>query len=116
MNRTSALVLAAAALVATSSFAGDITVDTTPFVSTHSRADVAAELAQFKQSGPNVWATSYNQLAGFQSQRSRADVRAEYIAARDQVADVTAEDSGSAALVRNRALRAGATRIAAQTR
>lgn len=116
MNRTSAFVLTAAALAATSAFAGDITVDPTPFVSTRSRADVAAELAQFKQSGPNVWATSYNQLAGFQSQRSRADVRAEYLAARDQVAAITAEDSGSAALVRHRAERAGATRVAAQTR
>jgi hypothetical protein len=112
MNRISALIVAAAALAATASYAGDITVDTTPFASTRSRAQVQAELAQFKQVGPNVWATQYNQLAQFTPRRSRAEVRAEYLASRAQVAAFTAEDSGSAWLVRSRSERAAATRVA----
>jgi hypothetical protein len=116
MNRTSALVLAAAALAATASYADDITVDTASFVGTRSRAEVQAELAQFKQSGPNVWATSYNQLAQFQPQRTRGEVKAEFLAARAQVQALGAEDSGSSYLARNRAARADATRVAAQTR
>jgi hypothetical protein len=120
MNRTSALVLAAAALAATASHAGDISgdisADATPFVGTRSRAEVQAELVQFKQSGPNVWATSYNQLAQFQPQRSRGEVKAEFLAARGQVEALGGEDSGSRFLVRSRAARADATRVAAQTR
>jgi phage I-like protein len=112
MNRISALIVAAAALAATASYAGDITVDSTPFTSTRSRAEVQAELAQFKQAGPNVWSTQYNQLAQFAPQRSRDDVRAEYLASRAQVEAFTAEDSGSAWLARGRAVRTAATRVA----
>lgn len=109
MNRISiaALVLAASASTA---FADDITIDTTPFASVRSRAEVQAELASFKQSGVNVWSNRYNPIAGFSSQRSRADVVAEYLASRREVAALTAEDSGSAALVQRRA----ATRVAGQ--
>jgi hypothetical protein len=116
MNRTSAFVLAAAALATTASYAGDITVDTTPFVGTRTRAEVQAELAQFRQAGPNVWATSYNQLAQFQPQRSRSDVKAEFLASRAQVEALGAEDSGSNYLSRTRVARANATQVAAQTR
>lgn len=113
MNRISALIVAAAALAATASYAGDITIDTTPFSASRSRAEVQAELAQFKAAGPNVWSTQYNQLAQFVPQRSRAAVRAEYLASRAQVAAFTAEDSGSAWLARGRTAHAG-TRVAAQ--
>jgi hypothetical protein len=112
MNRISALIVTAAALAASASYAGDITIDTTPFASTRSRAEVQAELAQFKQVGPNVWSTHYDQLAQFTPQRSRAEVRAEYLASRAQVAAFTAEDSGSAYLARSRSERAAATRVA----
>lgn len=112
MNRLFALIAAAAALAATASYAGDITIDTTPFAATRSRAEVQAELAQFKQAGPNVWSTQYNQLAQFTPQRSRDAVRSEYLAARAQVAAFTAEDSGSAYLARGRTNAAAATRVA----
>jgi len=112
MNRISiaALVLAASASTA---FADDITIDTTPFVPVLGRAEVQAELASFKQSGLNVWSNQYNPVARFSSQRSRADVVAEYLAARREVAALTAEDSGSAALAQ-RGTRAAATRVAGQ--
>ena len=42
--------------------------------------------------------TAYNPLKSFQGSRSRAEVRAEYIASRDSVAAMTREDSGSAYL------------------
>ncbi|MEO5670723.1 MAG: DUF4148 domain-containing protein [Ramlibacter sp.] len=99
MNTKAIFVIAAfAALAGTAARADDITIDTTPFQATLTRAEVQANLAQYKQVGVNPWSISYNQLAGFQSARSRADVQAEYIADRDQVAAMTAEDSGSAFL------------------
>ena len=66
------------------------------FQSTLSRAQVQSDLAAYKQAGVNPWSTSYNQLGQFNSARSRAEVRAEYLASRDQVAALTGEDSGSA--------------------
>ncbi len=99
MNRNiaSALVIAAAA-AAGSAMADDITIDTTPFVSTKSRAEVQAELSQFKQAGTSPWSTQYNPLAQFRSSLSRAQVVAGYVADRDQVAALNGEDSGSAYL------------------
>jgi hypothetical protein len=50
----------------------------------------------------NPWSTQYNPLANFQSQRTRADVQADFIASRDRVAAFTSEDSGSAYLKAHR--------------
>jgi hypothetical protein len=99
MNRNiaSALVIAAAA-VAGNAFADDITIDNTPFVGSKTRAEVQAELSQFKRAGTSPWSTQYNPLAKFQSTKSRADVVAEYTAARNEVAALNGEDSGSAYL------------------
>jgi hypothetical protein len=63
-----------------------------------SRAQVQAQLADYKKAGVNPWSTSYNPLKSFQGQRSRADVQAEYLAERNAVAAMTGEDSGSAYL------------------
>ena len=90
MNRNLAIAFVLAAAAGTS-FADDITVDTTPFASTATRAEVQAELDGFKQSGVNPWSNQYNPLAQFSSQRSRAAVTAEYATARDQVAAFTAK-------------------------
>ena len=76
MNRNTAVALVLAASAATA-FADDITVDSTPFVSTATRAEVQAELNGFKQSGVNPWSRQYNPLAQFSSQRTRAAVSAE---------------------------------------
>lgn len=63
-----------------------------------STAQVRAELDAYKQAGVNPWSMSYDQLAGFQSARTRDDVRAEFLASRDEVAALNREDSGSAYL------------------
>ena len=103
MNRNiaSALVLAAVA-AAGNAFADDITLETTPFVSSRSRAEAQAQLAQFKRSGVNPWSTSYNPLRSFQSTSTRAQVVGEYLDSRNQVSAMTGEDSGSAYLARAR--------------
>jgi hypothetical protein len=62
------------------------------------RAEVQAQL---KQGGPNPWSTQYNPLATFKSERTRAQVQAEYVANRDAVAAFTSEDSGSAYLAKH---------------
>lgn len=51
----------------------------------------------------NAWSTRYNPLDSFESQRTRAEVQADYIANRDRVSAFTREDSGSAFLAGNRA-------------
>lgn len=107
MNRKIAIALVIAA-AAGSAFAEDYNGYNPAFQSTLSRAQVQAELAQFKQSGVNPWSNSFNQLRGFQSARSRADVVAEYVASRGRVAAMTGEDSGSAYLAAAHPRSAGA--------
>jgi hypothetical protein len=63
-----------------------------------SRADVQAELAQYQKAGVNPWSIRYNQLAAFHSTKTRDEVRAEYLAERNEVAAMNGEDSGSAYL------------------
>jgi hypothetical protein len=115
MNRNIAIALVLAASAGTS-FADDITVDTTPFASTATRAEVQAELQGFKQSGVNPWSNRYNPLAQFSSQRTRAAVTAEYTNARDRVAAFTGEDSGSAYLAAHDGEAVAATTVAGQPR
>jgi hypothetical protein len=95
MNRKS--LLAALVLVASagSALADDITIDNTPFVSTRTRAEVLAELQQFKASGVNPWSQNFDQLKAFRSATTRAQVSAEYLASREQTAATTGEDSGA---------------------
>ncbi|MGZ5195896.1 MAG: DUF4148 domain-containing protein [Ramlibacter sp.] len=62
------------------------------------RADVQAELAQYQKAGVNPWSIRYNQLTGFRSVKTRDEVRAEYMAERNEVAAMNGEDSGSAYL------------------
>ena len=113
MNSKAILAIAAfAALAGTAARADDITVDNTPFNSVKTRAEVQAELTQFQKSGVNPWSIRYNQLAGFQSTKSRAQVQAEYVTERNQVAALTAEDSGSAYLTQVAATRQVGTTLA----
>jgi hypothetical protein len=67
-----------------------------------SRAQVQAQFAEYRSAGVNPWSTSYNPLKGFKSAKSRSEVQAEYIASRDAVAAMNAEDSGSAYLAQTR--------------
>jgi hypothetical protein len=99
MNAKSFIAIAALAVVAsTAARADDITINNTPFQSVRTRADVRSELAKFKQAGVNPWSISYNQLAQFNSIKTREAVLAEFRAGRDQAAVLTGEDSGSAFL------------------
>ncbi|MBI2769085.1 MAG: DUF4148 domain-containing protein [Burkholderiales bacterium] len=115
MNRNiaSALVVAAAALSA-NAFADDITVDNTAFVGSKTRAEVQAELGQFKKAGTSPWSTQYNPLAKFQSQATRAQVTAEYVAVRNEVAALNSEDSGSAYFAHNTVRGVTGTTLAGQ--
>jgi len=101
MNRIALLGTIVLAAAATSAFADDITIDPNPFVSTRTRAEVQAELAQYKQAGVNPWATQYNPLKYFRSAKTRAEVEQEYIASRDEVRGMTGEDSGSSYLAQH---------------
>ena len=116
MNRNiaSALVITFAA-VAGNAFADDITIDTTPFTSTKSRAEVLVDLTQFQQAGNSPWARSYNPLTTFQSTATRAEVVAGYMADRDQVAAFGGEDSGSQYMAQHRAQNTG-VQLAGQPR
>ena len=82
------------------------------FNGTKSRAQVQAELAQYKQAGVNPWSISYNPLNSFRSAKTRGQVTAEYLADRDAVAAFTAEDSGSAYLAQNKAIPTTGTMLA----
>jgi hypothetical protein len=107
-NIATALVVATAAFAGTA-FADDITVDNTPFVSSKSRAEVQADLAQFKQAGTSPWSIQYNPLRTFKSGTTRAEVTAQYVNSRDAVAALNSEDSGSAYLAHYRVRNTGTT-------
>lgn len=100
MNRNFALALCIATAAAGNAFADDITVEATPFVSTMSRAQVQEEMMQARAAGIDPWAQDYDHLAAFRSERTRAEVTAEYTAERDNVAALYGEDSGSVLLAR----------------
>lgn len=92
--------LAAAALVIAATgnaWADDITIDTTPFVSQKSRAEVQAELKEYQRAGINPWSTQYNPARHAKTLKSRADVVAEARAgvASGEIAAATGEDSGA---------------------
>jgi hypothetical protein len=101
MNRIliASLLAASAALAsqarAGTGLAGDISIETQPFTSTRTVAEVRAELAQFKASGVDPWADEYNPVQQFHGDRTRADVQAEFMQSRDEVAAMNGEDSGS---------------------
>lgn len=75
------------------------------FNGARSRAEVQAELAQYKQAGVNPWSTSYNPVAQFRGERTRAQVQGDFIASRDRIAAFTGEDSGSAYLAAHQPVR-----------
>jgi hypothetical protein len=115
MNRKTYLVAAIAAFASVSSFAevGEANPSgqyAQPIQSVQTRDAVRADLVAFKKAGVNPWSTSYNQLAGFQSSNDRAEVRADYVADRAEVAAMTSEDSGS-----NYLAQATQTRVAPDT-
>jgi hypothetical protein len=104
--KTSSILLAAA--LATAGFAAqadeaDGSQYGVQFNGSKTRAEVQAELAQYKQAGVNPWSIQYNPLNSFRGAKTRAQVQAEYLASRDAVAAFTSEDSGSAYLAAHKA-------------
>jgi hypothetical protein len=95
-----AILLAAAG----SACADDITIETTPFVSSRTRAEVVAEKQQARREGINPWADGYDQLQAFHSTLTRAEVVADFQLSRDEVQAFNGEDSGSAYLMASRSL------------
>ncbi len=107
-NIATALVVATAAFAGTA-FADDITIDNTPFASSKTRAEVQADLLQFRNAGTSPWSIQYNPLRTFKSDTTRAQVTAQYVNSRDQVAALNSEDSGSAYLAHYRVRNTGTT-------
>ena len=96
MNRyLTASLLAIAAASVNVAFADDITMEPHPFASSLTRDAVQAELQQYKAARVNPWSTSYNPIARFHSTRTRAEVTADYLRSRDEVAALNGEDSGA---------------------
>jgi predicted acylesterase/phospholipase RssA len=58
----------------------------------------AQEYSAYRNSPQSPWSDNYDQLANFQSSKSRAAVAAEAAADRDEVHATVSEDSGSAQL------------------
>ena len=119
ITSTAAALFAVAAIASGNAYADDITVDTTPFVSSKTRAEVRAEvMGQSEQLriASSEYSMQLNHAPQVSSGYTRAQATAEYIAARDQVKALNAEDSGSsyfAALPRSvgtGVILAGATR------
>lgn len=100
-----ALVALSGAASADTGLAGDITVETAPFVSSRTPAEVRAELDAYKKSGINPWSRSYNPLKYFKSEKTREQVTAEFIENRDAVAAFNGEDGGSRYLAETAAAR-----------
>jgi hypothetical protein len=102
MNASRLLLVAAAALATAAAPAFADEADGSQygmqFTGTQTRAEVQADLTQYRQAAVNPWAMQYNPLATFQGERTRAQVRGEYLANRDAVHALTGEDSGSAYL------------------
>jgi len=115
MNRNIALSLCiACGCCSGAAFADDITIDTHPFVSTATRAQVQEELRQFRTSGANPWADDYNQLAAMHGSATRAEAKADFLAFRKMVAALSGEDSGSSYMAQSHAKRrAPATEVVA---
>jgi L-rhamnose isomerase len=97
MNRIIATALIAASVALAGHAVADDITPSDPFVSTATRAEVHAGIAQARTIA-NPWSIAYNPLAAFQSSRTRDEVRAQYIASRDEVAALNGEDSGAFAM------------------
>jgi predicted nucleic acid-binding protein len=116
---TAAAIFAAAAMASGSAYADDITIDTTPFVSTRTRAEVRAEVkgqAEQLRIASSEFGTHSQPAPTTASGYTRAQAKAEYITARDQVHALNAEDSGSSYLAAmQRGMNAGVV-VAGQSR
>jgi len=112
MNRKIALTFVLASIAAASAFAETPMVDSKPFKSSMTREQVQAELQQHRKTGIDPFADGYNQLTGFRSALTRAEVKAEFLASRDMVSALNSEDSGSRYLAHRQLPRAVGPQLA----
>ncbi|MES3000021.1 MAG: hypothetical protein V4787_04960 [Pseudomonadota bacterium] len=111
----------AAVLMSSTALAETPTIDTTKFTSTLSRAQVRTDLLSARNSvsaNASEWAMQSNwQKPIVRSQRvlSRADVKAEYIASRDETRAINSEDGGSSYIAQARTFRTPNTMVAGST-
>ena len=109
---------AAATIASGTAHAEDITVDSTPFASSRSRADVRAELLgqpALARSAASEWSMQSNQLPVVKSSYTSDQVKAEYKSSRDDVSALNAEDSGSSYFLK-RSIRPDATSMGGPAR
>ena len=88
----------AATLMAGNALAETPTIDTTPFVSTLSRAQVQGEVLRSRgqvSAAGTEWAMQHNDQQPLIAGVTRAETTAAYIAAREQVRAINSEDGGS---------------------
>lgn len=93
-----ALAAAAAMLVIAPQHAraDDPTIDSTPFVGTLSRAEVRADYMKHPADHDyDEWNIQHNDREPFKSTLTSQEARASYLRSRDEVRQLTAEDSGS---------------------
>lgn len=98
---TGAAALALAAIASGNAYADDITIDSTPFVSSRTRAEVRAEVmgqGEALRMANSEWSMQMNTAHLPQSTLTRAQVRQEYIATRREANAFNGEDSGSSYL------------------
>jgi len=90
---------AAAALLAFApkdSRADDITIDTTPFVSTKTRAEVRGDYIKAPSARASTeWSSQMNEQHPYKSSLTRSDARSGYLHDRQEVSQYNGEDSGS---------------------
>lgn len=109
MTRLLAFSVAAAAAIAAPAFAdtslaGDISIDTATFHSSTTRADVRAGIGRTSETEWTRQRANPFEDTGY----TRAAARADYMKSRDEISQMTGEDSGSAHLKQDAA--AAATR------
>jgi hypothetical protein len=101
---TAAAAVALAALSPANAYADDITIESTPFKGSRSRAEVLAELqgqAAVVRTGATEWSLQSNRPLKRQSVQTSEQARTEYKASRDYVRALNAEDSGSAYFIKS---------------
>ena len=118
MNRNHLAIAAALSLAAFAAQADDMDLSgqyaaAVPASST-TRADVDQQFAQYRKTGVNTFSISYNPVNSFKSQKTREQVTAEFLASRDTVNAMTAEDSGSAYLSAHRSTVDASRQLAGQ--
>jgi len=120
MNRNHLALAAALSLAAFAAQADDMDLSgqyaaaVPASASATTRADVDQQLAQYRKTGVNTFSISYNPVNSFKSQKTREQVTAEFLASRDTVNAMTAEDSGSAYLSAHRSTVDASRQLAGQ--